>query len=57
MTTIVMDQGVVGTPHEVFLPQNAFVANFVGTPSMNMLPGTVQQGMLEDIVYNYPDSI
>ncbi len=43
---IVMDQGdiqQVGTPHEVFFaPQNAFVANFVGTPSMNMLPGTVQ---------------
>ena len=38
---IVMDQGdiqQVGTPHEVFFaPQNAFVANFVGTPSMNML--------------------
>ena len=45
---IVMDQGdiqQVGTPHEVFFaPQNAFVANFVGTPSMNMLPGTVQTG-------------
>ncbi len=43
---IVMNHGdiqQVGTPHEVFFaPQNAFVANFVGTPSMNMLSGTVQ---------------
>ena len=42
---IVMNAGdiqQVGTPHEVFFaPQNAFVANFVGTPSMNMLQGTV----------------
>ena len=44
---IVMNHGdiqQVGTPHEVFFrPQNAFVANFVGTPSMNMLPGAVQE--------------
>ena len=43
---IVMNRGdilQVGTPHEVFFaPRNAFVANFVGTPSMNMLSGTVQ---------------
>lgn len=43
---IVMNHGdiqQVGTPHEVFFtPQNVFVANFVGTPSMNMLPGRVQ---------------
>ena len=42
---IVMNNGdiqQVGTPHEVFFaPWNAFVANFVGTPSMNMLKGTV----------------
>ncbi len=42
---IVMNNGdiqQVGTPHEVFFaPQNAFVANFVGTPSMNMLTGAV----------------
>jgi multiple sugar transport system ATP-binding protein len=42
---IVMNNGdiqQVGTPHEVFFaPRNAFVANFVGTPSMNMLTGAV----------------
>ena len=45
---IVMNHGdiqQVGSPHEVFFaPKNAFVANFVGTPSMNMLPGTVRAG-------------
>ena len=45
---IVMNQGdiqQVGTPHEVFFsPLNAFVANFVGTPSMNMLPGRARAG-------------
>ena len=43
---IVMNRGdiqQVGTPHEVFFtPRNAFVANFVGTPSMNMFPGAVR---------------
>ncbi|MCY3978946.1 MAG: ABC transporter ATP-binding protein [Chloroflexi bacterium] len=45
---IVMKDGdiqQVGSPHEVFFaPRNAFVANFVGTPSMNMLHGTVSRG-------------
>ena len=44
---IVMNNGdiqQVGAPHEVFFaPRNAFVANFVGTPSMNMLTGAVSQ--------------
>ena len=32
----------VGTPHEVYeRPANLFVAQFVGTPPMNTLPGTV----------------
>ncbi len=42
---IVMNKGdiqQVGSPHEVFFaPQNAFVASFVGTPSMNMFEGMV----------------
>ena len=42
---IVMKDGDIqqaGRPHEVFFaPRNAFVANFVGTPSMNMFVGTV----------------
>jgi len=44
---IVMDRGSVqqvGTPQEVFFkPRNVFVANFVGTPSMNLFNGTIQQ--------------
>ena len=43
---IVMNRGdiqQVGTPHEVFFsPRNAFVANFVGTPSMNIFLGGVR---------------
>lgn len=42
---VVMNRGDIqqaGAPHEVFFaPRNAFVANFVGTPSMNMFEGTV----------------
>lgn len=44
---VVMSRGEiqqVGTPQEVFFkPRNTFVANFVGTPSMNLFDGTVQQ--------------
>ncbi|MCC6613408.1 MAG: ABC transporter ATP-binding protein [Anaerolineae bacterium] len=43
---VVMDHGnvqQVGTPQEVFFnPRNVFVANFVGTPTMNMFDGTVK---------------
>ncbi len=35
----------VGTPSEVYhLPANTFVAQFIGAPSMNMLPARVSQG-------------
>ncbi|WP_306755300.1 ABC transporter ATP-binding protein [Paracoccus actinidiae] len=35
----------VGTPLEVFEdPANSFVATFIGSPPMNLLPGTVQAG-------------
>lgn len=41
----VMDAGIVqqfGTPDEIFDdPANAFVADFVGEPSINLFPGTV----------------
>jgi multiple sugar transport system ATP-binding protein len=44
---VVMDHGnvqQVGTPQDVFFkPRNMFVANFVGTPSMNLFDGTIQQ--------------
>jgi multiple sugar transport system ATP-binding protein len=42
----VMNKGViqqVGTPDEIYdLPENAFVADFLGSPAMNMLEGEVQ---------------
>jgi multiple sugar transport system ATP-binding protein len=41
----------IGSPLEVFeRPVNAFVATFIGSPPMNMLPGTVRNGavLLED---------
>ncbi|MBT0957570.1 sn-glycerol-3-phosphate ABC transporter ATP-binding protein UgpC [Alphaproteobacteria bacterium KMM 3653] len=37
----------VGTPEEVYhSPANAFVAQFIGAPSMNMLPGALEGGAL-----------
>jgi multiple sugar transport system ATP-binding protein len=37
----------VGTPQEVYQsPANLFVAQFIGTPPMNLLPGTIADGML-----------
>ena len=37
----------VGTPEEVFAhPSNAFVATFVGSPAMNMLPAMVENGRI-----------
>jgi multiple sugar transport system ATP-binding protein len=42
----VMDEGVlqqVGTPTEVYLrPNNLFVAQFIGSPVMNVMPGRIQ---------------
>jgi len=44
---VVMEHGrvqQVGTPTEVFFkPRNTFVANFVGTPSMNLIDGRVHR--------------
>ena len=43
---VVMDQGIVlqvGTPRQIFFqPCNRFVAQFVGTPSMNLFEGEVR---------------
>ena len=43
----VMDRGViqqVGPPDEIYhRPENVFVADFVGSPAMNILPGTVRR--------------
>ena len=41
----------VGTPHELYnRPANTFVAQFIGSPKMNVVPCTVNNGM-----YNLPD--
>jgi multiple sugar transport system ATP-binding protein len=46
----VMRDGVllqVGTPHELYTrPRNVFVAGFIGSPSMNFLPGEIAAGSL-----------
>ena len=46
----VINEGVLqqaGTPKELYeLPQNRFVAGFIGSPSMNFLAGTLEEGML-----------
>lgn len=45
----VMEQGIlkqVGTPQEVFeKPKDTFVAKFIGSPEMNFIQGTVEQGI------------
>jgi multiple sugar transport system ATP-binding protein len=44
----VLNQGrleQVGTPHDIYRnPRNAFVAGFVGSPAINLLPGRIEQG-------------
>ncbi|MEO6012314.1 MAG: ABC transporter ATP-binding protein [Devosia sp.] len=44
----VLNQGrivQVGTPHEVYAnPRNTFVASFVGSPAINLLPGQLSNG-------------
>jgi multiple sugar transport system ATP-binding protein len=43
----ILDKGVlqqVGTPHEVYnRPANLFVATFIGSPAMNLIPCTVEK--------------
>ena len=45
---VVMNHGVVqqvGTPTDIYdRPANAFVASFIGSPAMNLIPGTIAQG-------------
>lgn len=47
---IVLNQGVaeqIGTPLELYNdPQTVFVAGFIGTPAMNLLPGRLENGGL-----------
>ncbi|MFK7889434.1 MAG: ABC transporter ATP-binding protein [Granulosicoccus sp.] len=48
---VVMREGVVqqvGTPKEIYNhPVNTFVAGFMGTPAMNLIDGTLEQGVFE----------
>jgi multiple sugar transport system ATP-binding protein len=45
---VVMNQGLVqqlGTPTEIYdRPANTFVASFIGSPAMNLIPGDIQDG-------------
>ena len=47
---VVMNHGVmqqVGTPEEIYSrPANRFVAEFIGTPSMNMIEGELRGGAI-----------
>jgi len=47
---VVLDKGIIqqiGTPDELYhQPANTFVARFIGTPPMNLLPVTLTNGML-----------
>jgi multiple sugar transport system ATP-binding protein len=46
---VVMNKGVVqqiGTPKEIYdKPANTFVAGFIGSPAMNLVPGVLQGGV------------
>jgi multiple sugar transport system ATP-binding protein len=46
---VVMSRGVVqqvGTPMEIYdKPANTFVAGFIGSPAMNLVPGDIQDGV------------
>ncbi len=54
----VMRSGVlqqVGTPGELYhRPNNLFVAGFIGSPAMNFLPGTVENGALRTSLGDFP---
>ena len=46
---VVMNNGVVqqvGTPQEIYnKPANSFVASFIGSPAMNLMKGTIKDGV------------
>ncbi len=50
---VIMRDGVIeqaGTPLEVYdHPSNLFVAEFIGSPSMNLLPATVEKGFASGV--------
>jgi multiple sugar transport system ATP-binding protein len=55
---VVMHDGIVeqiGTPLELFdRPGNLFVAQFIGSPAMNVFEGTVRGGMVEALGARWP---
>ena len=55
---VVMAEGVIrqmGTPSEIYNhPADLFVANFVGSPGMNLLSGTLEQSD-KHLVFSQPD--
>ena len=55
---VVMHDGIVeqiGTPLELFdRPGNLFVAQFIGSPSMNVFEGTLRNGMVEALGARWP---
>ena len=55
---VVMHDGIVeqiGTPLELFdHPQNLFVAQFIGSPAMNVIPGHVRGGAIEALGQRWP---
>ncbi len=55
---VVMHDGIVeqiGTPLELFdAPRNLFVAQFIGSPSMNVFDGVVKAGMVEALGARWP---
>jgi multiple sugar transport system ATP-binding protein len=55
---VVMHDGIVeqiGTPLELFdRPGNLFVAQFIGSPAMNVFAGTVQGGVVEALGTRWP---
>jgi len=45
----------VGTPREVYeQPANAFVAQFIGSPAMNLIPATIGEGMVRTSAFALP---
>jgi ABC-type sugar transport system ATPase subunit len=55
----IMREGVIeqiGTPHDVFAkPANLFVAGFIGTPQMNLLPATLKDVVADKAVIMFGD--
>src|SRR5256714_3025168 len=45
----------VGTPREVYeQPANVFVAQFIGSPAMNLIPATIGEGMVRTSAFALP---